>query len=365
MPSDLIVEVCKIDEVKPHDNAEKLEVSVIKGWQVIVPKGQYKAGDTIVYFPPDTLVSEILANALGVAKYLSIKDGFGRVRSIKLRQLPSHGFAATTKDIQTYMPNLDLPVGRNVADVLGCKKWEPPEPKQPGPRGGKAVRTSPIMYKYTDIQNYRHYPDIFEDRELVVVTEKIHGSNLRTALLRRMDRRWYKPWTWFRKYEWACGSNNVQRDIRDAGIYSVALKDDKMTDMLLYLWKTRDIKEGIIVYGEVFGANIQDLKYGRTEIDYAVFDIAIDGQYQNWKTVRALCTQFNVPTVPELYRGPYSKEKIKSLVDGNTLMMDKEPHIREGIVIKPEIESTWRNGRKILKYVSDAYLTRKDGTENH
>ena len=42
--SSLIVEVCRIDKVLPHSNADVLELAHIKGWQCVAPKGKYAAG---------------------------------------------------------------------------------------------------------------------------------------------------------------------------------------------------------------------------------------------------------------------------------------------------------------------------------
>lgn len=32
MSSRLVVEVCRIEEIRNHNNAEKLEIAIIKGW---------------------------------------------------------------------------------------------------------------------------------------------------------------------------------------------------------------------------------------------------------------------------------------------------------------------------------------------
>ena len=55
--SNVITKVVAIDDIKPHPNADRLDIAVIGGWQCVVPKGQYSAGDNIVYFTPnDTLL---------------------------------------------------------------------------------------------------------------------------------------------------------------------------------------------------------------------------------------------------------------------------------------------------------------------
>src|SRR5450755_4251106 len=85
--SSLIVEVSKIDAVTSHANADALELAVIKGWQCVVPKGKFKAGDRVVYVPVDSVMPDALAEAMNITKYLSK----GRVRCAKLRGEPSFG----------------------------------------------------------------------------------------------------------------------------------------------------------------------------------------------------------------------------------------------------------------------------------
>lgn len=69
--SSLIVEVCRIENLSTHPNAEKLELARVKGWQVCVPKGRYSAGDSVVYIPIDSLLPVALSDRLGITKYLS------------------------------------------------------------------------------------------------------------------------------------------------------------------------------------------------------------------------------------------------------------------------------------------------------
>lgn len=45
--SSLIVEVSRIEQIAPHPNADKLELAQIKGWQCVVPRAKYRAGDLV------------------------------------------------------------------------------------------------------------------------------------------------------------------------------------------------------------------------------------------------------------------------------------------------------------------------------
>lgn len=42
MASSLITEVVKIDEIKAHPNADRMDIAIIKGWQLCVAKNGYK-----------------------------------------------------------------------------------------------------------------------------------------------------------------------------------------------------------------------------------------------------------------------------------------------------------------------------------
>jgi RNA ligase (TIGR02306 family) len=60
--------------------------------------------------------------------------------------------------------------------------------------------------------------------------------------------------------------------------------------------------------------------------------------------------------VPLLYKGPYSKDIVLSLTNGKETISGKSLHIREGVVIKPEVDRIHPNaGRLALKSVSDDY----------
>ena len=74
------------------------------------------------------------------------------------------------------------------------------------------------------------------------------------------------------------------------------------------------------------------------------------------------CEQLGLQYVPLLWQGYYSEDMRKLYTVGKSELDSKT--IREGIVIRPALEVNDRKiGRKILKSVSEEYLTRKGGTE--
>ena len=123
------------------------------------------------------------------------------------------------------------------------------------------------------------------------------------------------------------------------------------------------------IFGEVFGAGVQDLTYGadgrRETLGYAVFDVSaeIDGT-PRWLDPAELLDG-ELPLVPRLYEGPYDVERVLEVASGRETVSGRQLHLREGVVIRPAVErySAVTGGRAIAKAVSPAYLTRKGGTE--
>lgn len=376
--SSLIVNVCSVDEVIPHPNADKLEMVKIKGWRVITQKGQYAQGQEVVYFPPETVLPSELAERLGVKKYLAElpknPDGTrpegGRIRAARLRGEVSYGLVTA--------PDQDWEIGTNVADHYGVSKFDPPQPCT----DGDAERPHSAFVKYTDIENYRNFPDIFKTGEEVAISEKLHGMCTRLGLIRVAADDGTQSW------QFMCGSHEVNR--KEYVTVQKRIKDpitDQVTGYNTYtrhsqFWDclTDDVKEllkflnddehNVIVFGELLGT--QDIKYG-VIFDFRVFDIMVDGKYMDVDAKMDVLGKFNVPHVPILYRGPFSAEKVEEYVDGPTTMCSPEKagnfKNREGIVITPVMERTddSLNGdqRVIFKAISPSYLMRKGGSEFH
>ena len=119
MASTLTVPVSVIENIRPHGNADKLELCDILGYQMAIPKGKYKDGDVVVYIPADTLLTDEWAEKFGVKNFLRGKNK-DRVGKIRLRGEPSFGLVVSIPEGQEWS------VGDNVAEYFDCKKYTPP-----------------------------------------------------------------------------------------------------------------------------------------------------------------------------------------------------------------------------------------------
>ena len=369
--SKLIVEVCKIDKVERHSNADSLDIFTVKGWEIIANRKddgngnfipRYNVGDKIVFCPPDSILPKELSDKLDITKYLTpvyfppknecgVYIG-GRVRAIRLRGQPSYGCMFSLEE--------DLPEGTDVAEKYGITKWEPPSECQEG----DAEKPSNVFLKYTSIENIGNYPNIFTEGEEVVFTEKAHGMNVRLGKISDMNDVGEKT------YIYAAGSHGVQRKPPVEGEPTPRFWEPMTENMKKLLDHLCNDENNVIVYGEIIGNGIQDMTYGFKERSFRAFDISVNGNYLGYNEKKNLFEQFGIEMVPVLYKGPFSKAIVKEYTSGPTTICSPEQagkfKGREGIVITPVIErETFRFGRTILKSISADYLARKNGTDSH
>ena len=331
--SSLIVPVAEISNIRPHPNADSLDIAEVLGWQVVIKRGTFEAGERVVYFPIDTLLPVELSDRFGVTPYLSKQ----RIRATRLRGEPSFGLVMPVEDAS-------WEVGQNVAEHYGAVKWEPPV-REPRGGGGKFIPNPhqvphhPLFAEYTEIENMRHYPEMLGEDEQVVITEKIHGTNSRIGMV---------------DGEWVAGSHHVQRGPGDDLYWSPKPVVERLVEALAKYHKQ------VIVFGEIYGAAVQSLDYGKSGHEgYRAFDLLIDGRYVDYPTFRDLCQIYGVPRVPALWLREFSLETTKVLAQGKS-QLDFANHLREGVVVKPLLErSNPKVGRVILKWVSDDYLLAK------
>ena len=162
------------------------------------------------------------------------------------------------------------------------------------------------------------------------------------------------------------GSHKTARAKDGTNIYSQMSRKLGIEEKLLPFVQRFAVKQHLIVYGEIYGWKVQDLTYGcaKNEQQFRIFDILIDHVYQPWDIIEEISTALGVRTVPLLYRGPFLLAEAFAHRDGRTTL--GEANIREGVVVTAEPETIHQDvGRKVIKFISDEYLLRKNATDGH
>jgi RNA ligase (TIGR02306 family) len=229
-----------------------------------------------------------------------------------------------------------------------------------------------------DFDNLKKCPSLFDDGEEVIITEKIHGTFIQIGVVPTADanEKYYGGRVVISSK--GMGAKGWILDHSDEGnLYAQAAAKHSLLDkMLEHSGELADAtNKPVFLFGEVFGltssdAGIQDLRYTGERVDFRAFDMCVGNRgsemFLTHEEFSLKCGEMNVPVVPVLYAGPYSKEVVLRHTDGSTTLPCigssgvKMTHIREGVVVKSRYET--RNphyGRKIAKSVSDAYLFRK------
>src|SRR5574337_1362944 len=182
--SELEVKVVKI-EVKPHLNADKLEVGFIGGdygYNVVIGKDQFKTGDLVIYIPEDSVIPQNIQEHLATTQKIQIKE---RIRTAKIRGQISEGLCLTPSQ---WLPPEMIVEGKDVREYLKIEKYEPPPPSFQGIPRSKGVNhnyQNENFKKYTSIDNFKKYSRVLQDGEDVVITKKFHGSNHRAGIVSR------------------------------------------------------------------------------------------------------------------------------------------------------------------------------------
>lgn len=343
------VKVYKLS-IEPHPNADSIELARVGDYLSVVRRGVFQNGDLAVYIPEQAIVPDTLLEEMGLGGKLAGSKK-NRVRAISLRGVLSQG---------VIYPNNGWSEGQDVAIELGITKWEPPIPTT------LAGEVNVWDGKFTfDVENIKKFPNVFQDGEDVVITEKIHGSCLICILvpepLRKPDMIDGK----FVVISKGLATNRLYFKDNEKNQGNSYVKTVKENGLLGKLEKNFGYcPEPVVVVGELIG--VQDMKYGVEggKLTFRAFGLKVGATWWDFEKMAMLMNLLKIPVVPILYAGPFSKGVLEQYTNGKESVTGKSLHIREGVVIYPKAE---RNdpviGRVFLKSVSEAYLLRKEGTE--
>ena len=364
--SNFVVKVYSV-KIEPHPNADAIELAVIGDYRSIVRKGEFKDGDLVAYIPEASLVPKNILEELGLVDKLSGPGG-NKVKAVKLRGIVSQGLV--------YRARPDWNEGDDVTEDLGIVKWEPEIPV--ALRGNYMNAGQHRTMKY-DIENFKKFPNLFNDGEQVVFCEKLHGTFCCIGIMPN-DPSWLEDLpegsrlTVSSKGLGAQGLSFRHKHLENVG--NVYCRIANQLEKQIVDAVGDNISDPIFILGEIYGNGVQDLTYGCTagEVKFRAFDVFCgsreNGIFLSDANLDKFLEACNLDRVPVLYRGPFSKAAVDTYTNGKETVSGKNACIREGIVIRPVVERTVSFdsnphrfdgvfGRVQLKSVSNDYLLRK------
>ena len=354
-----------INEIKEIPGADNIEQAVIGGWNCIIQKDGYKVNDLVIVATTDAVIPQQLAEDLQVVNYL--RKG-NRVRTVKLRGVYSECLLIPESYLsgKTTMGHWDLGEGSDCMEILGITKYEPPV-KMVQLASGRKIRyqDNPHFHVYYKFPNLKNVPNMFNEQDTVEITRKIHGTNARYGIVKKTKLSiWDRIRMFFGNkwagYDFVVGSHNVEKGSDSQGFYDTNVWYDiaskyRIKEILWLYAMNRGVDligDGIILYGEIYGAGIQKgYEYGLNTIKFVGFDVKVNGEYLNViDTELVIRDVMSLPYVDVLHYGNWSQEIQDKFVFNNFIPGTKTPE--EGIVIKYFTGER----QKIAKVINQDYL---------
>ncbi len=323
--------------LEKHPNADSLSIVRVGEYVCVARTEDWIGKNKAAYVEPDYMVPSDRDEFKFLGASLKEQENNGvkgyRIKAKRLRGVMSMGLLAPCPT--------GAEIGDNVIDRFGIARYEPPIRccgTNPGSTPGVDATGAPpgVYYKY-DIENGYKYCQQMIDGEEVVVTEKVHGANGRYCFL---------------DGQMNCSSRTEWKKESEGNLWWKALANHPELRTFC------EANPGVCVYGEIYG-QVQNLKYGLNQVKFVAFDLLRAGRWIPHDEAHELGK--DLPWVPVLYRGPYVKETIFALADGDSVVASWRgaKQIREGIVIKPVVERSCHALPRVqIKLVSNEYLER-------
>jgi len=341
----------------PIKKADMIEAATLEGstFEFVIKKGQFKPGDTVLYFPIDSLIPEWVLEKMGLVGRLSGKAR-NRVKTVKLRGQISQGIV-TELDLLEDMPPLQAGLEnetefQKITEYLGVEKYEPPAI----PCHNAQLVRLPVGLSAYDIEGADRYVEVVEVLlpQPVEITEKIEGQNF-SVTYSSLDNKIYV--------------NQRNHSIQPIeGERHEFWKVAEAKDIIAFVEALKDNYPGknITVYGEFIGPRVQSNIYKLKGFDVKLYDIRINEIWLTPDIRHAVIKEhfgnldIHVPilasnvTLEQWLQG-------KPIVEASHGISKLYKTTREGIVIKPMIEARHEKiGRLVIKQSDPIYLAKTD-----
>lgn len=361
--------IVKIEHLRPHTNADRLQIATIFGNDVIVDLN-VTIGDIGVYFPSDLQLSKEFCEINDLVRR---KDENGNpcggyldpdkrnIRPIKLRNEKSDGLYLPIKCLEYTQGRLKI--GDRIDVVNGheiCCKYIPVIKNKTSSKTKKcnkarkhAAPVAPLFIEHADTEQLNYNLDAFKAGDQIEITLKMHGTSNRVAyvpVLKKFKRTLFdrilgregKP---IYEYDYISGTRRTVLDSFDGGFYgSNAFRkqfEDRLRGKLL---KNEEIYFEIVSYTNdgkpimpsgpvpkdyqnIYGKDMifsYGCEVGHSEMYvYRMTMTNEDGDVVEYSPdfMRYRCEQIGVKTMPVFYKGyiPEEYTEIKTQLDNHTV----------------------------------------------
>lgn len=357
----------KIVDIQPIPGSDNIEKAVIKGWELVVKKGEFSVGDLAVYIEVDSIVPDR-------PEFEFLRPRGFRVKTIKLRGQVSQGIAFPLSILPS---NIKPKEGLDVTDTLGVTKYLTPSEREEERRTKqKAGKLKKFMMRYswfrrmflsrtqkqgwpfwvskTDEERIQNMPQVLEQFKYyeVYITEKIDYQSV--TFTGQMVKKYpflgkISPM----KYRFVVCSRNLTTNDKGSLYWKIAKKYN-IEEILKH-------NPDLTIQGEQGDTKVQGNKYGIVEPMLWVFNIINhkDGYFYNPLEVEGFCKRHGLESVPILGIEQLSDcgETVSEIVEYSKGISKIGNIPREGVVVR-----CVENGQKLLsfKVINPEFLLKYD-----
>lgn len=311
--------------LEKHPNADFMSIVRFPAGQVVVKTELWVEKDKGVFIPCENQVDTSREEFKPYAK----NSKWQKIKPNKLRGVISQGIL------------IPCPEGKNIGDdltehfgIIHCE-----DTKETGTFAQTAKPPVGFALSKYDIDGPKNCVEEFVEGEEVIITQKIHGANARYLC--------------DSEGVFHIGSRSEWKSIEKGEVFAAALK----TVPQIQIWC--EANKELVLYGEVYGMNKPNYTYGLApgQRSFIAFDIRRkDGTYVDYDEFVKYCEAGNIPRVPELYRGPWSRDKVIEMAESVCKLTGNDN--AEGAVVKPVKERLNRRfERLIYKVIGTKYKT--------
>lgn len=394
--------IVQVDDIRPIEGADSVEIAVVGGWTIMVKKEQFKKGDWAIYFEIDSKVPETKPFEFLASKHYKIKTQKyfkGTVISqgllMSLNDFPDifeydnlSGIGWLYKNKKNAPVNIHddltalLKVKYSVAEDNKRKSNIDKYTKMAARHNklfktnkivkwlfqrtwGKKLlfiflgskkdkRTWPMWVRKTDEERVQNLPQLFPgDNTIWVVTEKIDGSSTTFTMKGRGRREDY----------YVCSRNvcfdtpeKADKCYYDTNIYLEMEQKYNIKEVLRQLLNEHKDWTFVTIQGETYGDGVQKRTYNlKDERKFMAFNLVYglkDNDYIRMNPIQMteILSKYQVPCIPILdkeFKIPQTMDEMIHYADGKSIL---DGGMREGVVLRT------LDGESSFKSVSNDFL---------